>query len=316
MHDDDPAPESHGGGLDAACQKWGGRREDWLDLSTGINRIPYPFQPVEASAWHALPDAAASIALEESARKLWIVPSDATFLAVPGLSAVIARLPELLPPGAKSVRIAQPTYSEYAASLAERGIFPASDSHHQIAVHPNNPDGTLWQGAPIKDALTIIDESFCDTMPEASRIALSAMKGVLVLKGLGKFWGLAGLRLGFVVGDADLIARLARLLGPWPVSGPALAIGQQALSDTNWIKETRIRLDRDAARLDDIMTRRGAQLAGGTSLFRLYEVDKALRWQENFAQGRILIRRFAWSDRHIRLGVPAPADFERIKATP
>ena len=135
----------------------------------------------------------------------------------------------------------------------------------------------------------------------------------MVLKGLGKFWGLAGLRLGFAIGDPALIDRLATLLGPWPVSGPALAIGTTALRDTAWATATRARLATDAARLDALIAAAGARPAGGTALYRLVSAPDAARWQARLARHRIWTRRFPYSTTWLRLGLPGPeAEWTRL----
>ena len=305
------APRDHGGGLDAAAALWGGARADWIDLSTGINPVPWPVPALPADAWTALPDARAAERLVGAARDLWRPPPGAGCLAVPGASAAIAAIPRLVPTG--TVRIAGPTYNEHAAAfdaagwaVAERGPADAA-----VVVHPNNPDGRLAGVAP--DApLTVIDESFCDALPGATLVAAAARPGALVLKSFGKFWGLAGLRLGFAIGDPALLAALAERLGPWPVSGPALAIGAAALADRGWAAAARIRLHADAARLDALMAPHGA-LAGGTPLFRLYDCD-APALHARLARARILSRPFPWSDRRLRLGLPAPDAWPRVEA--
>ncbi|MES2666348.1 MAG: threonine-phosphate decarboxylase CobD [Pseudomonadota bacterium] len=293
----------HGGGIDAAAARFGAGRADWLDLSTGINPCPYPLPPLPADAWTALPDAAAFAALEAAARSFWQVPDAAAVLAAPGASALIARIPTLRPAG--DVVISGPTYNEHARSFAAQGWRVTDRAEACVIVHPNNPDGRLH---PAPDAaFRIIDESFCDITPAASHIAHSARPGTVILKSFGKFWGLAGARLGFAIGDPALIARLAATLGPWAVSGPAIAIGTAALKDRAWADATRTRLATDAARLDALMTRAGAGVAGGTPLFRLYEVADAAAWQTRLARHHIWTRVFPYSGTWLRLGLPGDA---------
>lgn len=293
----------HGGGIDAACRRWGGARADWLDLSTGINPQAYPLPDLPPTDWTALPDSAAMQALLAAARRFWLVPDCAAILAAPGTSAIIARLPGLLPPG--RVDIPGPTYNEHARAFAAQGWeVVAGGTDARVLVQPNNPDGRLWREGDVDRPFTIVDESFADVAPEASLIAQAARPGVVVLKGLGKFWGLAGLRLGFATGDPPLIARLADLLGPWSVSGPALTIGTAALSDPAWAEATRLRLRQDAARLDQLVTGHGARPVGGTTLFRLYDLPDATRWRDGLARQRILGRVFPYSRTWLRLGFP------------
>ena len=129
-----------------------------------------------------------------------------------------------------------------------------------------------------------------------------------------KFWGLAGARLGFAMGDPALIAKLAEALGPWQVSGPALTVGAAALADRDWADATGARLASDSNRLDALMVARGAKVVGGTSLFRLYEVDDAARWQERLARGHVWSRIFPYSKTWLRLGLPAPDRWGQLEA--
>lgn len=313
-------PRDHGGGIDAAARRWGGARADWIDLSTGINPLPWPVPALPAAAWTALPDRDAAAALVAEARRFWRVPAGAAVLAAPGASALIARVPALGPAGRAA--IPSPTYNEHEAAFraagwqVDRAPDPDPMAAARVVVHPNNPDGRRWSAAALPEGpLTVIDESFGDTDPDASLIALAARPGTLVLKSFGKFWGLAGLRLGFAIGDPGLVAQLSDWLGPWPVSGPALAIGAAALADDGWATETRVRLTRDAARLDALMIRAGAGLAGGTPLFRLYATPDAAAWQERLARQRIWTRAFPWSQDWLRLGLPGTEDqWRRLEA--
>ncbi|EYD78042.1 L-threonine 3-O-phosphate decarboxylase [Rubellimicrobium mesophilum DSM 19309] len=308
-----PIPRDHGGGLDAAMARHGGARGDWLDLSTGINPVPYPLPPIPPHAWTALPDRAATEALVVAARTFWRVPDAAEVVPAPGLSALIARLPQAL--GATRIRIPGPTYNEYAASFSAAGIPLTDDSDAPaVLVHPNNPTGRLWPAEALP-SLAVLDESFCDVTPEATHVARAAHPGTLVLKSFGKFWGLAGLRLGFaILAPGPIATRLHDALGPWPVSGPALAIGARALSDPAWAEAARSRLAADAHRLDALLTARGASVAGGTTLFRLYEVDDAQAWHDRLARTHVLSRVFPYSRTWLRLGLPHPDRWAHLEA--
>jgi cobalamin biosynthetic protein CobC len=305
----------HGGGVDAAALKYGGMRSDWIDLSTGINPNAYAIGTLAADTWTALPDRVAQEALTDSARSFWQVPDGAAVLATAGASAPIAMIPRLLP--AAQVHIAAPTYNEHAAAFRAARWSVGGDpttANAQVIVHPNNPDGRLFTEDDLAAPLRIIDESFCDVIPTASLIAQSATPGTLVLKSFGKFWGLAGLRLGFVIGDPELVVRLEQMLGPWPVAGPALDIGARALNDPDWAHRTRQSLATDAARLDGLTLAAGASLVGGTTLFRLYDVPDASLWQDRLARHRIWSRVFPYNDRWLRLGLPASRHWHRLEA--
>jgi len=301
----------HGGNLGDALGRFGGERADWLDLSTGINPCPYPVGPLPAASWNALPDHTQTRALIAAARRFWRVPAGASILPVPGASAAIAAIPRVAAPrvaGPGRIAIPGPTYNEHQASFELAGWIIDEAADCKVVVHPNNPDGRLWQASALPgSALTVIDESFCDICPDLSLIDRSAQKGQLILKSFGKFWGLAGLRLGFVIGDPALTGAIEQQLGPWPVSGPALEIGRIALSDEPWANETRARLTKDAERLDRLMTARGLRVVGGTPLFRLYEAENAEKMRDQLARAHVWSRIFPYSDRWIRLGLPGNA---------
>ncbi|MFT4701585.1 MAG: cobalamin biosynthetic protein CobC [Yoonia sp.] len=303
----------HGGGLDAAITTYGGQRADWLDLSTGINPVPYPIPTLSHDAWTALPDSKAFAQIEARARNFWSIPKQAACIATPGASATIAQIPRLLAPG--KVHIPGPTYNEHGAAFRDSGwTLDAKATDAMVVVHPNNPNGRIWTIPEVKGTLRVIDESFADVTPNQSLIALSAEPGTVVLKSFGKFWGLAGLRLGFAIGDPAIIARLGDALGPWQVSGPALQIGAEALSDFQWVDETRARLAEDAKRLDTLLQDQGAIVLGGTDLFRLYEVDDAKAAQAKLATSKVWSRAFPYSDNWLRLGLPAPDRWDQLEA--
>lgn len=304
------ADQDHGGGIDAACARWGGSRADWLDLSTGINPRPYPVPTLPPDAWTALPDSKAFAALEQAARCFWRIPDNAAVIAAPGASALIARIPALLPPG--QVAIPKPTYNEHARAFRACGWTVTDDATEAtVIVHPNNPDGRLHR-AP-QSPFRVIDESFCDVTPDATHMSDAIRPGTLILKSFGKFWGLAGARLGFAIGDPALIDRLKPMIGPWAVPGPTLAIATAALNDPAWAATTRARLATDSQRLDALMVSAGLTALGGTTLFRLYDTPDAALWQDRLARQRILSRIFPYSTRWLRLGLPDSDGWDRLE---
>jgi len=303
----------HGGNLDLAQQRFGGRTEDWIDLSTGINRLPYPVGDLSTHAWTALPSRAEIEALHQAARHAY--RTSAAMVAMGGAQAAIQLLPQLAPPG--RARILAPTYNEYAGVLSAAGwdvqevgeLDALAGADIAIVVNPNNPDGRCF--AP-KDLLAllprvgrlVIDESFVDAVPHLSLAPQADRPGLLILRSFGKFYGLAGLRLGFAIGHAADIGKLAAAVGPWPVSGAAIEIGCRALRDDAWGEATSARLARDCARLDDMARAQDWTLIGGTPLFRLYETPDALAAQERLARGHIWSRVFAQKPTWLRLGLP------------
>lgn len=296
----------HGGGIDAAVSRFGGLRAGWLDLSTGINPCPYPARVTGADAWTALPDQAAMDALLVAARHFWQVPDACAIVPAPGASALIATIPGLFP--AAEVGIETPTYNEHAAAFDHWGWRVTRTTAAMVAVHPNNPDGRLWKSEELRGKPLVIDESFCDPTPALSHVSRASEDGVILLKSFGKFWGLAGLRLGFAICLPDMAQKLTARLGPWAVSGPALEIGAAALRDANWAENTRRRLRADAERLDELLDRSGLTCRGGTPLFRLAETQDAAALQAKLAAHHIWTRIFPYSRTWVRFGLPGDAD--------
>jgi cobalamin biosynthetic protein CobC len=300
----------HGGGLDAAVARYGGTRMDWLDLSTGINPVPSPVGEISANAWTALPDQGAMDRLLATARKFWNVPDGAQIVAANGASAIIAAMPQVFK--GHTVIIPSPTYNEHGAAFAANGwvVQPNGAADVRVLVHPNNPDGRRWSMTDLTGP-TVIDESFCDIASDASLVAAATQLEQIVLKSFGKFWGLAGARLGFAICNDAMAKRLVDLLGPWAVSGPALEVGARAFSDVAWAEATRARLAVDAARLDALV---GWKLVGGTNLFRTYAVPDAAAMQDKLAQGHVWSRIFPYSATWIRLGLPHPDRWDQLRA--
>jgi cobalamin biosynthetic protein CobC len=295
----------HGGGLDAAVTRFGGTRADWLDLSTGINPTSYPIPELPKHAWTDLPDQGAQDALIMAARKFWNVPDDLGIVAASGVSALISSLPTCTDQG--SFHITKPTYNEHEASFLSAGFSQTQNADTQIYVHPNNPDGKYVSADDILSkhkSMSIIDESFCDCLPQKSHVELAGRDGVVVLKGLGKFWGLAGVRLGFAIAKPNLANRIQDRIGPWAISGVAQVIGAAALNDTTWACEMRKTLHNDSMRLDKLLTQFGVNWVGGTDLFRLYDCENAQALFDRLAEQKILCRIFPYSDRWIRIGLP------------
>lgn len=312
----------HGGDLDRARTLWGGG--DWIDLSTGINRLPWPYPapapPLPPGAWCDLPTASARAAAEAAACALWGAPAA---LAMNGAQAAIEGIPHLWAKGRAAVLA--PSYNEHAAQLRAAGwqVDQVTDTGSMagadlaVIVNPNNPDGRVWTPAQLQ-ALAgtvgrlVVDESFGDCDPALS-VAAHASDRLIVLRSFGKFWGLAGVRLGFVLADRATLDRLAARAGLWAVSGPALALGALALPDTGWASATRARLTADAARLDTLAAGAGWRLVGGTGLFRTYDTPGAEAAQDHLARARIWSRIFPYNPGWVRLGLPGPqAEWDRL----
>jgi cobalamin biosynthetic protein CobC len=310
----------HGGALDRAIGRFGAGA-DWLDLSTGINPWPYPIPALSAESWTRLPDHAALERLKQAARRCYGGSAAAPVVAGPGSQALIQTLPRLIAP--TRVAILGPTYAEHARCWRLAGhevsevAEPTASAPILVLVHPNNPDGRRFEPAFLTDlaaataargGLLVVDEAFADVDPTLSLVPRAGMDGLVVLRSFGKFFGLAGLRLGFGFGPAALIDRFDAALGPWAISGAALAIGTAALGDAAWIAETGKRLARAAADLSTLLASHGLEPVGGTDLYRLFRSDRATALYDALGRRHILVRNFAVRPDWLRFGLPPDAD--------
>ncbi|MEE8515271.1 MAG: threonine-phosphate decarboxylase CobD [Alphaproteobacteria bacterium] len=320
----------HGGDLDRARARWGEPDGGWLDLSTGINPEPYPVDGAEGADFASLPQPVACEKLMAAAAAYYGVPDPALVVPAPGTQAVIQWLPRLCPPG--PVAINGPTYGGYTEPwrAAGHGVTMALDLAHAtenaatvILANPNNPDGRRVQPAELgrvaktlaaRGGRLIVDEAFADTEPALSAASLTGTDGLVILRSFGKFFGLAGLRLGFALAPADLAMALRGALGPWAVSGPALAIGTKALADRSWIAATRARLGEGRANLDDMLVGAGLKIIGGTDLFRLVEDEAAPDLFQHLGHAGIFARHFTERPHWLRFGLPPTAGVPRLEA--
>ncbi len=314
-------PIAHGGGLIAARRQFPHAPEPWIDLSTGINPVPYPVPPMPLAALTRLPEPEQVAALEAAAARAYGVADPACVVAAPGTQALIHLLPRLIAPG--RVTVLSPTYAEHRAAWAlaghhvtEAASLPEA-AQSAVVVRPNNPDGAVAdRGALLAFAartsgVLVVDEAFAD-LEGCSLAPALPHPGLLLLRSFGKTYGLAGVRLGFALAEPRWAARLREALGPWAVSGPAVHAGLHALTDPNWLAAATARLGGDTARLDRCLMRAGCQVIGGTRLFRLAACSDAQALADRLAAAGILVRRFADRPTLLRFGLPA--EWARLEA--
>ncbi|MEO0496244.1 MAG: aminotransferase class I/II-fold pyridoxal phosphate-dependent enzyme [Pseudomonadota bacterium] len=312
----------HGGGLQVAMERFGGNRSDWLDLSTGISPFPYPFSPVTEGAYTRLPEDHQLAALLDSARLAYGAPQHSAVAAAPGTQALIQLLPSLLPLGRAVV---DPVgYQEHGRcwrlsghELAEAhdpvsAVFSDGAVRYATVIHPHNPSsawadlGRLVEAAvelERRGGLLVIDEAFCDSKPARS-IVPSLPTGALVLRSFGKFYGLAGVRLGFAICTPDLADKLAAHLGPWAVPGPAIEIATQALCDETWRRGMSEQLERLSAHLADGLVELGFELVGRTDLFVTVKHAQAKAIEGSLLEQHVLVRGFDQAPDTLRIGLP------------
>lgn len=309
----------HGGRLDAARRLYPDAPQPWIDLSTGINPRAYPLPALTPEIFARLPDDDAFAALEKAARVAYGAPDAVGIVAGAGVQAFIQLLPRLYP--ARHVAVLGFTYAEHAACWSAAGatvetveaLGELAGADVAVIVNPNNPDGRLLSPDALvplaremtaKGGLLVLDESFMDFTPAQSAVALAAQEGVVVLRSFGKAYGLAGLRLGFALSSSARASTLRAALGPWAVSGPALAIGARALADLDWRASAAAACTAEAARLDALLSRAGFEPLGGAALFRLARHAKAQARQAQLCEKGVLARAFPERPDWLRFGLP------------
>lgn len=311
----------HGGRLRLAAECYRIPLADWLDLSTGINPAAWPVPLPPPESWARLPED--EDGLEHAARAYYRA---AHVLPVTGSQAAIQALPALLRP--RRVAVIHPGYAEHAHAwkraghaverlppetlLAGPGPAPAPWDV-LVVINPNNPSGHFFppelllawhERLSARGGWLVVDEAFMDVTPEFSLAPRSSQPGLIVLRSLGKFFGLAGARVGFALAEPALLERLAAELGPWAVAGPSRWVARLAISDANWQETTRNVLPEQAQRLAQLLTRHGLPPAGGCALFQWCPTSEAERRHAALARRGILTRLFLEPE-GLRFGLPA-----------
>ena len=319
----------HGGRLRAAARDYGIAESEWLDLSTGIAPWAWPIAPIAPQAWARLPET--DDGLEQAACAYYDAPQ---VLPVPGSQAAIQALPRLR--GAGKVGVLSPCYAEHAQAWRSAGFLVREVLEHEVdyfldsftvlvVVNPNNPTGLnltpeqllKWHARLAeRGGWLVVDEAFMDNTPGLSLAAETWRTGLIVLRSFGKFFGLAGARLGFVLAEPHLLKLLAKDIGPWAVSGPTRELGTVCLRDTDGHYQQRRRTDQASQRLVQLLTRHDLTPHGGCALFQWLVTPRASALYEFCARRGILLRLFLDEGPHhssLRLGLPRDeADWQRL----
>lgn len=324
MGDPTGKPVEHGGDLSAVRRRFPEAPLPWIDLSTGINPVPYPVPSLPIDAWTRLPTTEQHNALIAAAARRYRVPHPATIVAAPGTQALIQTIPRLVP--RSRVAIVGPTYEEHEVCWRRQGhevrivtsLDETGDAEVVVLVNPDNPTGRLVPVEKLRPngRLLVVDEAFIDLLPANASLARHLPPRTLVMRSFGKTYGLAGLRLGFALAGADLAASLRAELGPWAVSGPALEIGRAALADDAWLEQAAQRLAADRRRLDDILGASGFTIVGGTPLFCLADHPEAPSMIDRLGRHGLHVRRFRHWPTRLRFGLPGDAAaFDRLRTS-
>ncbi|MDG3438886.1 threonine-phosphate decarboxylase CobD [Nitrospirillum amazonense] len=314
----------HGGDLTQAVSLFPDAPGPWVDLSTGINPWPYPLPPIPPVAWTGLPTRGDLRALLAAAALAYGAPGPDSLVAAPGSELLIQTLPRLRAAG--EVAIVGPTYGDHARAWAAAGHAVRTVTAPEDAVdaadvvvlcNPNNPDGRAWEVGDLLDRAArlaarggwlVVDEAYADLDPTRSLCPHAGAPGLVILRSFGKFFGLGGVRLGFVLAPPALLDAVRLALGSWAVSGPALAVGAAALADLGWQATMRRRLSAAAEALDNVLRAGGLRVIGGTALYRLVDAGDAAALWRHLAQAGLWTRPFpehAGCQAWLRLGLAA-----------
>lgn len=319
----------HGGRLCVARSLFPNVPQPWIDLSTGINPNSYPAPRASASARNRLPEPTELARLEAVAAEAFGVADPLRVVATGGTENALRLLPYVLK--IANAIVAGPTYGSHADAWQRAGAIVKVVADAELATHaeaggvmtivnPNNPDGRIVAREPLRslhdslaasNGMLIVDEAFADLQPRHSVADIAGGEvapRMMVLRSFGKFYGLAGVRLGFVIASPAIATSLRRLLGDWPVSVDALSAGLTAYADHEWAQRTRDRLSRAAQRLDNLLIASGMTIVGGTSLYRLARATNARARFTHLISHGVLVRPFDHDATLLRFGLPGGRD--------
>ena len=314
----------HGGNMSLAAQQYGIAIENWLDLSTGINPDGYPIPPISPAIWQRLP-------LEEDG----LIETACAYygcqnaLPVAGSQAALQVLPKLRQPC--KVAMLNPMYQEHAHAWRQHAheVSTFTTLHDEmlnqadvvLLCNPNNPTAQLFSPEALlqlhaklasRGGWLIVDEAFMDATPEYSIAPHSHLAGLIVLRSIGKFFGLAGIRVGFLLSTPPLLKHAQEMLGPWALTGPSRLIAKLALGDASWQHNTRLKLKLSSARLVKLLSQFGLAPQAGTALFQFVPTQQAAHWQHNLATQGIWLRQFSEINA-LRFGLPAETGWLRLE---
>jgi len=316
----------HGGRLRKAVEQYGIAEADWLDLSSGLAPWPWPIPEIPVRAWARLPET--DDGLEQAAREYY---GAAEVLPVAGSQVAIQLLPRLRRSG--KVGVLSPCYAEHAEAWRRSGYIVREVLEQEVdffldsldvlvVVNPNNPTGLSLTPERLLDwharlaqrgGWLVVDEAFMDNTPQLSLAAHAHRVGLIVLRSFGKFFGLAGVRLGFVLAERKLLRLLAEQVGPWSVSGPTRVLGQVCLRDSTGHARQRLRSEVASQRLAEVLERHGLKPQGGCALFQWLVTRDAEQLHEFMARRGILLRLFPHNS-SLRFGLPADdAELQRLE---
>ncbi|SHN01052.1 threonine-phosphate decarboxylase CobD [Phytopseudomonas punonensis] len=316
----------HGGRLRRAALQYGIPLGEWLDLSTGVAPYGLALPAIPEQVWNRLPEL--DDGLEAAACDYY---GAARLLPVAGSQAAIQCLPRLRTEA--RVGIVSPAYAEHAAAwqreghrvleISEAGVNRALERLDVLLlVNPNNPTGRRFSPEQLyawharlaqRGGWLIVDEAFIDCSPEQSLGAHAHLPGLIVLRSFGKFFGMAGARLGFVLANGALLDELEEMLGPWTISGPTRWLATQMLIDRAGQNAQRKRLIHDGQRLANLLREHDLAPTGGCAMFQWIASEHAALLHEFLSCNGIFTRLFE-RPASIRFGLPPDeAGWQRLQ---
>lgn len=323
----------HGGRLLNAVKQYNIPLEHWIDLSTGINPHGWPVPSIPPEYFNRLPDDNDN--LIETAKKYYGTDS---LLPLAGSQAAIQLLPVLRKPC--HVAVPRVGYAEHAHAWQQHGHIVDTVDHQTMSeqldkydvvvlINPNNPTGERYSVEQLlnwhnklqkKNGWLIVDEAFMDSTPEQSLLPYTNRNGLFILRSIGKFFGLAGIRCGFVMAENKLLHQLQQSIGPWSLTGPTRYIAQLALSDSQWQSEARQSLQHQCSKLHSILNEHlitspllPNSTIHGTTLFQTVYMQDALYWHTELAKQGVLTRLLD-HQQGIRFGLANNNHWQRLSA--
>lgn len=305
----------HGGNLEEAIKVYGGERSEWIDISTGISPFTEPIPELSLEDWQRLPEPSSLSELAYIAQRYY--GADQNCVVTSGSQFVINHLPDLLE---GDVGIVEPTYGEYAGAFVRQNrdftsissIDDIGDVQSIILANPNNPTGRIFSRNELlnlaaklsaRGGYLIVDEAFCDVCDQASMLSGNSIDNLLVLRSFGKFFGLAGARIGFVFAHDEILHQIEQLQGPWAVSGPSMAVAKHVLTSNHIHQDLLKKITNRHIEMVSVLADTGIEIIGGTKLFMLIRHDKAVDLHEHLLTHKILTRKFDYHSKWLRLGL-------------
>jgi histidinol-phosphate aminotransferase len=221
-----------------------------------------------------------------------------------------------LEPGDEAL-IVVPTYSMYRIYMMAAGarlisvpagedfIFPADDLYARVAprtrliaiANPNNPTGTVAPAADLlriarsaPEAALLVDEAYFEFYGQSMLAARDEISNLFVARTFSKAYGLAGLRVGALIGDSDQMRAVRRVSSPYNVNAVALACLPEALGDQTYIRQYVSEVRESRARLERALEALGVQFWPSQANFVLARVGAAASFVEHMRRRGILVR--------------------------